>query len=199
MSRIVEVTKYVAHYEAAWTDLRGVFTARDLLMMCEDPGAQFSIREIEWQKFASAVLSLIGTQSSEIVERRHDAIVGGHKITTTRIRRGQNAFRQALLKDYGAVCAFTGPAPVDVLDAAHLYSFAKEGKHHEHGGLLLRKDLHRLFDLGRLAVDPDSCKISVSDLGNYPDYARLSNESLHVKLKPAQIEWFRLHWNAHRA
>lgn len=121
VTRVVEVTKYAAHYDAAWMDLREVFTSRELLLMCEDPGAQFSIREINWQEFASAVVARTGKQLSKAVERRHDAITGGHAVSTTRIRRGQNSFRQALLNEYGAVCALTGPAPAEVLDAAHLY------------------------------------------------------------------------------
>ena len=50
---------------------------------------------------------------------------------------------------------FHGPAPAEVLEACHLYSYAEIGRHDIEGGLLLRRDLHRLFDQGLLAVTPD--------------------------------------------
>jgi hypothetical protein len=87
---------------------------------------------------------------------------------------------------------------VDALDAAHLYSYAKDSNHHEHGGLLLRKDLHRLFDVGLLAVHPETRKISATGLDQYPDYARLESSVLHVDLHPAQMKWIQDHWNEHR-
>lgn len=71
-----------------------------------------------------------------------------------RVRVGQAEFRLRLLARYGNVCAFSGPSPTAALEAAHLYSYAAEGRHHDDGGFLLRRDLHRLFDLGLLAVEP---------------------------------------------
>ena len=78
----------------------------------------------------------------------------GHRQTLTRVRIGQAAFRKQLLDQFGEVCALTGPCPAEVLEAGHLYSYSKLGRHHKHGGLLLRRDVHALFDRGRLAVDP---------------------------------------------
>jgi N-acyl homoserine lactone hydrolase len=46
------------------------------------------------------------------------------------------------------------------LEAAHLYSYAASGVHHLDGGLLMRRDVHRLFDLGHHAVRPNSLTLS---------------------------------------
>ena len=43
-----------------------------------------------------------------------------------------------------------------VLDAAHIRPYAKGGHHELTNGLLLRKDIHRLFDLGYVTVSSDN-------------------------------------------
>lgn len=99
----------------------------------------------------------------------------------------------------GNVCASTGGAPERVLEAGHLYSYAQLGTHFEHGGLMLRRDIHRLFDDGLLAVEPSKLHIDVSpDLAAYPQYARLHHEPLSSQLRDSQLEWLAKHWTEHR-
>jgi hypothetical protein len=78
----------------------------------------------------------------------------------------------------GPVCLITGDeasAPEAVLDAAHLYSFAKTGEHLPRGGTLMRKDLHALFDADLIAVDPDDWTVWVSPaLMAHTQYSRLA-------------------------
>jgi hypothetical protein len=72
--------------------------------------------------------------------------------------------------------------------------------HHEHGGLLLRRDIHRLFDDGWLAVDPDHFRVDVSDeLESYPQYAALHDRRLRTPLHVNQVDWLSRHWAEHRA
>ena len=116
-----------------------------------------------------------------------------------RVRVGQAKFRKALLYRQGLRCGFTGDAPHAVLDACHLYSFAAIGVHHEHGGLLLRRDIHTLFDRGQLAINPVTYKIDVdADLAVYPQYASLAGRPPAVTLSPAQLAWVAQHWKQHR-
>lgn len=117
-----------------------------------------------------------------------------------RVRRGQQKFRKSLVDQFGTRCAFTGDAPGRVLEAGHLYSYANLGQHHQHGGMLLRRDIHRLFDDGALAVSPDSLRVHVSpELEAYPQYARLHDRSLTVDLNEKRIEWLKKHWYEHRS
>ena len=63
----------------------------------------------------------------------------------------------------------------------------------------MRRDIHRLFDDGWLAVDPASLKVSVYDeLESYPQYAKLHDEQLHLQPQKQQIEWLGKHWSEHR-
>lgn len=63
-------------------------------------------------------------------------------------------FRRSLIARYGARCVISGTSVLDVLDAAHIQPVAGSGRDHVENGLLLRADLHRLFDAGLLTVVP---------------------------------------------
>lgn len=70
-------------------------------------------------------------------------------------RLGQGSFRVAVTDAYGRACAVTGEHSLPALEAAHIRSYAMDGPHEVRNGLLLRADLHRLFDKGYLTVTPD--------------------------------------------
>lgn len=72
-----------------------------------------------------------------------------------RPRLGQGAFRLAVTEAYARSCAATGEHSLPVLDAAHIRPFADGGAHEIPNGLLLRADLHRLYDAGYVTVTPD--------------------------------------------
>lgn len=78
------------------------------------------------------------------------------------VRCGQPAFRRELLRAYGGACAISGCTVVEALEAAHILPFRGERTNHVQNGLLLRADLHTLFDLGMIEIDPDSLKVGVS-------------------------------------
>ena len=68
-------------------------------------------------------------------------------------RQGQPAFRQALMAAYEFKCAVTGCEIRDVLQAAHIVPVKTGGHHSVNNGLLLRADIHNLFDRGLLTID----------------------------------------------
>ena len=70
-------------------------------------------------------------------------------------RLGQGAFRLTVTDNYERRCAVTGERTLPILDAAHIRSYAAGGEHVPSNGLLLRTDIHRLFDLGYVTVDPE--------------------------------------------
>lgn len=73
---------------------------------------------------------------------------------TVRPRLGQGTFRYALEQAYGR-CAVTGEHSLPALDAAHIVPYSFGGDHALENGLLLRADVHRLFDRGYVTVTPD--------------------------------------------
>jgi putative restriction endonuclease len=70
-------------------------------------------------------------------------------------RLGQGAFRVIVTDVYKRQCALTNSHVLHVLDAAHIRPYADCGSHNPSNGLLLRQDVHTLFDRGYLTVAPD--------------------------------------------
>ena len=115
-------------------------------------------------------------------------------------RLGQGTFRVAVTDAYGRACAATGEHSLPVLEAAHIRSYSQEGPHDVRNGLLLRADLHRLFDLGYLTVTPER-KIEVSprlreDYSNGRSYYPLHGSPLRVPARESEqpaAEFLRWH------
>jgi putative restriction endonuclease len=86
--------------------------------------------------------------------RAYDGPILG-KAYLRRARLGQGAFRLLTLENYGERCCITGENTVPVLEAAHIRPIARDGDHALSNGLLMRADLHILYDRGLIGVDPD--------------------------------------------
>ena len=100
-------------------------------------------------------------------------------------RLGQGAFRVAVTDAYRRACAITEEHSLPVLDAAHIRSYAREGPHEVQNGILLRADLHRLFDQGYITVTPAECRVEVSkrlreDYSNGHSYYPLQGSLIQV-------------------
>ena len=98
-------------------------------------------------------------------------------------RLGQGSFRMLVADAYGRRCTVTAERTFPALEAAHIQRYSRGGTHELPNGLLLRSDLHKLFDLGYISVDPDSMKIRVSrkireEYENGRDYYRYDNEPI---------------------
>jgi putative restriction endonuclease len=81
---------------------------------------------------------------------------------------------------YDRRCAITGERTLPVLDAAHIKPYGLDGPHDPRNGLLLRSDLHTLFDRGYVTVTP-GLKVEVSrrireEFENGRDYYRLQGQ-----------------------
>ena len=100
----------------------------------------------------------------------------------------QPAFRNAVLQAYGRKCCITGCAIEKCLEAAHIDRFADSGNDSVTNGILLRADIHRLFDAGlikvRWSVDKIAIKPHRSILKEY-DYLKNSN----IRLPKKKIHW----------
>ncbi len=78
-----------------------------------------------------------------------------------KVRLGQGAFRVLITDAYSRKCSITGERTLPVLEAAHIKPYAQSGPHFISNGLLLRSDMHKLFDAGYLTITND-LKIEVS-------------------------------------
>ncbi len=104
-------------------------------------------------------------------------------------RLGQGLFRILVADAYGRRCAMTGERTFPVLEAAHIKPYSLVKRHEVSNGLLLRSDLHRLFDDGYITVDPMNRKIVVSrrikeEFENGKEYYRLENRKISEPMEP---------------
>lgn len=83
------------------------------------------------------------------------------KETIIRPRLGQGAFKVVVIDAYNRSCAITEEHTLPALEAAHIKPFSLGGPHQISNGLLLRSDVHRLFDKGYITVTPE-LRIEVS-------------------------------------
>lgn len=116
--------------------------------------------------------------------KRQPSRRAGRKKALVTVRTGQEGFRADLIARYGNNCAVTGPCPAEVLDAAHLRAFSKVPRHDVREGLLLRADIHRLFDAGCLVVDVRKTRLVIHpDLAEHPVYGPLDDRTLTISTK----------------
>lgn len=182
----IPVTVYRADFARSWVSVGGAVSAGELEASCYLSRAkQHAIRPIDpeaLRDLATRREVLIGSawwqaggsiEPPEIPSGRRELIALG--------RIGQAEFRRQLLLRFGPVCAITGPQPERSLHAAHVIPFAKSARHELAGGLLLRADLHALFDAGLIAIGAD-LKVGIDpSLRSFPELSRLDGSSLRIR------------------
>lgn len=125
-------------------------------------------------------------ESVEIAKQRY----GKPQVVLPRL--GQGAFRIIVADAYERRCALSSSHVLHVLESAHIKPFAVSGTHSPTNGILLREDIHTLFDLGYITVTPEY-KVEVStkikkEFDNGKEYYSMHGNPIHL---PA-LEQFRL-------
>jgi hypothetical protein len=100
-------------------------------------------------------------------------------------RQGQGLFRRRLLEAYGRRCAITGCATEEVLEAVHITPYLGKATNPLSNGLLLRSDLHTLFDLGLIGVAPSTFALVLSQSLRNGNYARYAGKQISVPRQPS--------------
>lgn len=101
------------------------------------------------------------------------------------LREGQPAFRQKLLAAYGRRCAVTGCAIGELLEAAHILPYHGKLSNHVQNGLLLRADIHALFDrqLFEFCPTEKGVRIDTSNRLKDSEYEHFNKEELRLPLR----------------
>jgi hypothetical protein len=95
-------------------------------------------------------------------------------------RRGQPAFRRKLLNAYEHACAITDCDAEEALEAAHITRFLGEKSNHVTNGILLRSDIHTLFDLDLLGIHPKKLTVTLARSLRGSHYKRLAGKQIFV-------------------
>ena len=112
-------------------------------------------------------------------------------------RRGQRPFRDALIQSYQQMCQVTAFTGVEALEAAHIvpYSVGGEQANDPTNGLLLRADIHTLFDLALLKVDPATLRVRImeplsqTNYMKYHDTELLMSDTLQPSREALAMKW----------
>jgi hypothetical protein len=99
------------------------------------------------------------------------------------IRQGQAKFREKLFDAYDNRCAVTGTSIAVTLQAAHIMPYRGPDTNSVQNGLLLRADIHTLFDLGLLQIDPQRYRLSVAEELKATSYGKLEGRKLRLPKK----------------
>jgi putative restriction endonuclease len=113
------------------------------------------------------------------------------------VRQGQPQFRKALQLAYGPRCMISRCELMGLVDAAHISPHRGTKDNHPGNGLLLRTDLHTLFDLDLLGIDPESMTVRMSSSAaaagySYLDGAQLvTPEGIRPSVRALEARWRR--------
>ncbi|WP_345257290.1 HNH endonuclease [Flaviaesturariibacter amylovorans] len=109
-----------------------------------------------------------------------------------KVRLGQGAFRVLVTDAYQRRCGITGEKTLPVLEAAHIKPYSESGPHALTNGLLLRSDMHKLFDSGYLTITTN-LKIEISgrireEFQNGKEYYKYHGSLLqHLPVNPNNL------------
>lgn len=114
-------------------------------------------------------------------------------------RRGQKQFRDALLERYGRRCVISGCGLVDILEAAHICPYRTDEDNHATNGIILRCDLHTLFDVDLLGIDPESLTIALHPHAIGYGYDEYIGQQLRCGIEMPSAEALSFRWEVFRA
>ena len=107
-----------------------------------------------------------------------DLMPGDFAAEAIRARRGRTDLRRTLLEAYGRRCAATGPCVADVLEVACIAPFPAGGVHDAANAILLRSDVHTLWDLDLIGLQPGTMRIAVAPSLLETPHGRLAGREL---------------------
>lgn len=229
LSEEVTLKGYAARYEQTFVPAPEAISVVEIKNAALRPNDQLSIEEVDLSRFEHALVSRY-PETRLVIERFLDgknlapedaalpadfgieADTGSPFLSTMsdtrervlrsiRLRRGQSSFRNSLILRYGPHCMASGCSLMDIVEAAHIDPFRGINDHHPENGLLLRTDLHTLFDLNLMGIEPDGLILRFHPrVLNACDYRSLDGTPLQLPAmkRPAEAP-IKRRWAAYRS
>lgn len=195
-----DVTSYAAFFDDTFVALPDGPSILQLKAAALRPSDQVSIEELDLSKLEpllsgnEAAIELIAQflsnrtlESEEADQANNDDFVPlmadqrEAALRAIKTRRGQSAFRKTLIRIYGPACMVTGCAILDLLEAAHIIPYRGESYNHAANGLLLRADIHTLFDLNLMWIEPGTLKVRFANKLLSTEYGRWEGQTINAK------------------
>lgn len=194
----MQVKLYVARFERTYLDLGQPIPAAAMKSAALRRSDQLSIEEVSLGKLEAAVLEVCpkaqvlverfarlldpepehGNEDSEVAFTGSQTDGRAAVIRSILARRGQARFRSLLIDRYGPKCMITGCELLDLLEGAHIKPYRGDEDNSAQNGLLLRADIHTMFDLYLLGINPTTLTIRLHPKVMKSDYAHLDGKQL---------------------
>jgi putative restriction endonuclease len=187
-------TQYAAYFDGACLPVRGDIPVQEVRRACPRFNGQLAIQVVDLERLVGKARSLrtvaTALRSAPPVKLlvAQDAsdeayVPDGHDERDIierqiRARRGQRTFREKLRRRFNDTCLVTRCNLPDLLEAAHISPYRGDKDHHPSNGLLLRADIHTLFDLELLGIEPRTLQICLHPKVKGMGYDALAGNTL---------------------
>ena len=209
LREMAPITTYHARYEKSFRPCPDVTIAQiaDAVIRKSD---QMSIKELDLAKLeavlAPSASDLISGYAAGLRpfggdpdDPPHETSIIQERRAVLRqiaLRRGQKAFRDRLIRRYGAICQVSECRLIDLIEAAHIEPYSVRGDNSAANGLLLRSDLHTLFDLALLAIEPGSLIIRLHPSVGSDGYEQFEGRKLQLNgASRPKAEYLKSRWD----
>jgi ssDNA-binding Zn-finger/Zn-ribbon topoisomerase 1 len=213
-------TAYTAQFGTTFRPFTEVFGREFLRQGCPRYSDQLAIQEFDFTRMeavirssypkAAGIISILVSGSylpPEDAEDDRQLNSGGYipiegddrqqVLRQIRARRGQRAFRDKLRARYGDQCMISGCRVLHVLEAAHIHPYRGEMDNHVENGVLLRADLHTLFDLDVMGIEPATLTVQFHPEVDQDEYKALRGRKLLCSgTKRPSEEALKFRWEA---
>ncbi|QXB59582.1 HNH endonuclease [Pantoea agglomerans] len=181
----IPITKFSAFYSGSFIKLKKPYLLLESKII--NHNKQLSIQEVrtDW------ALSLLNGVENYLEELSSDDSMEAPALfskedyrdvvnRSIKQRRGQKSFREKLIKSHPQ-CAISKSKIVDILEAAHIFPYRNKTHNHISNGMLLRADLHTLFDLNLIAINPSDMTLRIAKNLEKSEYANLDKKKIDIK------------------
>ena len=135
---------------------------------------------------------LIQLPPDDAMSETDDGDADDDPLRLVRARRGQREFRNKLKSRHLARCAITECRVWDLIEAAHIVPYSVRKDNRPSNGLLLRSDIHTLFDVGLLRIDPRTFTVRIGTRIRSSEYGAFDGKKLQLKRTKkmrANLQW----------
>ena len=190
---------FAVHFEGTFQRIFPRLSVNQVRLACPKYNGQLAMQELRLDRLPGAARLLLQNAAEQSTSRSRSVPLAAdasdesyapdqldeRKVIEKQIRerRGQKVFRNALRKRFADTCLVTGCQLVDLLEAAHINPHRGTKDNHPSNGLLLRADIHTLFDLYFIGIEPNSLQISIHPKLVGSEYARFKNKNLECEPK----------------
>lgn len=150
---------FAAYFGDSFVSAQGAIDIDVLREACPKYNRQLAMQRIDFRLIKAALVARVPAIRQLVVVNSNPDDSRQAVMRQILVRRGQQAFRQTLRTRYGDQCMITGCQLLDIIEAAHIQPYRGEADNHPENGLLLRADLHTLFDLDFLGIHPESLQV----------------------------------------